>query len=65
MTLSELENLFSEQLKQGPKKVSFALFTDSVADVKFHDANDIAGIIPLIEGYRYTGLYANIPKFTK
>ena len=65
MTLEDLEHIFQNQIEEGTEKLYFML-TDGarLPLIQRHPAEDLAGLLPMLDSFQYTG-HNVMPRFTK
>ena len=72
MTIEDLEHIFQNQIEEGTTKLYFMLIddVDPVTDkqtmtITRHPADDLAGLLPMLDCFQYAGSGAGMPRFTK
>ena len=66
MTLEDLEHIFQNQIAEGTEKLYFMLKDgDAMSIIERHPAGDLAGLLPMLDSFHYTGSGAGMPRFTK
>ena len=66
MTLDDLEHIFQNQIEEGTEKLYFMLADgDRLPLVQRHPADDLAGLLPMLDSFQYTGTEGRMPRFTK
>jgi len=72
MTLEDLEYIFQNQIEEGTEKLYFMLIddVDPVTDkqtivIERHPADDLEGLLPMLDCFEYAGSGAGMPRFTK
>lgn len=66
MTLDDLEHIFDHQIEAGTKKLYFMLADgDRLPVVERHPADDLAGLLPMLDSFHYAGSGAGMPRFQK
>jgi len=72
MTFEDLEFIFQNQIEEGTEKLYFMLIDDmdpvtnkQTLTITRHPANDLAGLLPMLDSFHYNGSGAGMPRFTK
>ena len=66
MTLEDLQHIFDRQIEDGTDKLYFMLADgDRLPVVQRHPADDLAGLLPMLDSFQYAGSGAGMPRFTK
>ena len=66
MTLEDLQHIFDRQIEEGTEKLYFMLVDgDRLPVVERHPAEDLAGLLPMLDCFQYAGSGAGMPRFTK
>ena len=66
MTLEDLEHIFDHQIEAGTEKLYFMLADgDRLPVVQRHPADDLAGLLPMLDSFQYAGSGAGMPRFVK
>ena len=66
MTLEDLEHIFDHQISEGTDKLYFMLVDgDRLPVVERHPAEDLAGLLPMLDSFHYAGSGAGMPRFSK
>ena len=66
MTLDDLEHIFDHQIEAGTEKLYFMLADgDRLPVVQRHPADDLAGLLPMLDCFQYAGSGAGMPRFRK
>ena len=65
MTLEDLQHIFERQIEDGTEKLYFMLADgDRLPLVQRHPADDLAGLLPMLDSFQYTGNNV-MPRFQK
>ena len=65
MTLEDLQHIFEYQIAEGTEKLYFMLKDgDTMPIVQRHPAEDLAGLLPMLDDFQYTGNNV-MPRFVK
>ena len=70
MTVEDLEHIFQDQLAHDYPWV-FCMIADSASkrDIKLqvikHARADLAGLLPMLDSFRYAGLSSKMPRFER
>ena len=65
MTFEDLEYIFQNQIEEGSEKLYFMLKDgDAMSIIERHPADDLAGLLPMLDSFQYTG-YNVMPRFAK
>jgi hypothetical protein len=65
MTLEDLQHIFEYQIEEGTENLYFMLVDgDRLPVVERHPAEDLAGLLPMLDSFQYTG-HNVMPRFTK
>jgi len=68
MTLDDLKYIFKPQLDSCESvntKLFFALIDGDRVMINRHPADDLTGLLPLLDNFAYNGSEGNIPRFAK
>jgi hypothetical protein len=66
MTLEDLQYIFDHQIEEGTEKLYFMLVDgDRLPVVERHPADDLAGLLPMLDCFHYAGSGAGMPRFKK
>ena len=66
MTLEDLQHIFDRQIEEGTEKLYFMLVDgDRLPVVERHPADDLAGLLPMLDCFQYAGSGAGMPRFQK
>ena len=66
MTLEDLHHIFDYQIEEGTDKLYFMLVDgDRLPVIERHPAEDLAGLLPMLDSFHYAGSGAGMPRFTK
>ena len=66
MTLEDLEHIFQNQIEEGSKKLYFMLVDQGkMPMIERHPSEDLAGLLPMLDSFHYSGSGAGMPRFTK
>jgi hypothetical protein len=66
MTLEDLEYIFDSQIEEGTDRLYFMLVDgDRLPMVERHPAEDLAGLLPMLSSFEYSGSPAGMPRFKK
>ena len=66
MTLEDLEHIFQNQIEEGTERLYFMLRDgDAIPSIQRHPAEDLAGLLPMLDSFHYAGSGAGMPRFTK
>jgi hypothetical protein len=66
MTIEDLEHIFQNQIEEGTEKLYFMLRDgDAMTVIERHPAEDLAGLLPMLDCFHYAGSGAGMPRFTK
>ena len=66
MTLADLEHIFQNQIEEGTEKLYFMLKDgDAMTVIERHPAEDLAGLLPMLSSFEYSGAPAGMPRFKK
>ena len=66
MTLEDLQHIFDRQIEEGTEKLYFMLVDgDRLPVVERHPAEDLAGLLPMLDCFQYAGSGAGMPRFKK
>jgi hypothetical protein len=66
MTLEDLEHIFQNQIEEGTEKLYFMLRDGAaIPSIQRHPAEDLAGLLPMLDSFHYAGSGAGMPRFTK
>ena len=68
MTLEDLEYIFQPQIEQclaTDTKLWFMLQDGDHILIERHPADDLLGLLPLLDSFQYAGSIDNVPRFTK
>ena len=66
MTIEDLEHIFQNQIEEGTERLYFML-TDGarLPLIQRHPAEDLAGLLPMLDSFHYAGSGAGMPRFRK
>ena len=66
MTLEDLQHIFQKQIEEGSEKLYFMLVDGAAMPViERHPADNLAGLLPMLDSFEYAGAPAGMPRFTK
>ena len=66
MTIEDLEHIFQNQIEEGTEKLYFMLRDGAaIPSIQRHPAEDLAGLLPMLDSFDYAGSGAGMPRFTK
>jgi hypothetical protein len=66
MTIEDLQYIFDRQIEEGTEKLYFMLVDgDRLPVIERHTAEDLAGLLPMLDSFQYAGSGAGMPRFTK
>ena len=66
MTLEDLQYIFEYQIEEGTEKLYFMLKDgDAMTVIERHPAEDLAGLLPMLDCFHYAGSGAGMPRFKK
>ena len=66
MTLEDLQHIFERQIEDGTEKLYFMLTDgDRLPVVQRHPSDDLAGLLPMLDSFHYSGSAAGMPRFVK
>ena len=66
MTFEDLEYIFQNQIEEGSEKLYFMLKDgDDMTIIERHPADDLAGLLPMLDSFHYAGSGAGMPRFKK
>ena len=66
MTIEDLEHIFEYQIEEGTEKLYFMLKDgDAMPTIQRYPANELAGLLPMLDSFHYAGSGAGMPRFTK
>jgi len=66
MTIEDLEFIFQNQIEEGTERLYFMLKDgDAMTVIERHPADDLAGLLPMLDSFHYNGSGAGMPRFTK
>ena len=66
MTLDDLQHIFDSQRAEGTEKLYFMLIDgDRLPMIERHPAEDLAGLLPMLDCFYYAGSGAGMPRFQK
>ena len=66
MTIEDLEHIFQNQIEEGTEKLYFMLRDgDATTVIERHPAEDLAGLLPMLDSFHYAGSGAGMPRFRK
>ena len=66
MTIEDLQYIFEYQLEEGTEKLYFMLKDgDAMSIIERHPAEDLAGLLPMLDCFQYAGSGAGMPRFKK
>jgi hypothetical protein len=64
MIVEDLEHIFRPQIELGETKLCFMLIDDGHKTVERHAANELEGLLPMLDSFTYAGNNV-MPRFTK
>ena len=66
MTLEDLQHIFEYQIEEGTEKLYFMLVDmGKMPMIERHPSEDLAGLLPMLDSFHYSGSGAGMPRFTK
>ena len=66
MTLDDLQHIFDHQIEAGTERLYFMLVDgDRLPVVERHPAEDLAGLLPMLDCFHYADSDAGMPRFVK
>jgi hypothetical protein len=66
MMLEDLQYIFEKQIEEGTKKLYFMLVDGAAFPlVSRHPADDIEGLVPMLDSFQYNGVTSGMPRFVK
>jgi hypothetical protein len=68
MIVEDLEHIFRAQIEQcqaSDTKLWFMLEDGEHCVIERHPADDLEGLLPMLDSFQYAGNEANIPRFKK
>ena len=66
MTLEDLQYIFEYQIEEVSEKLYFMLKDgDAMPIIERHPADDLAGLLPMLDSFHYAGSDAGMPRFRK
>lgn len=65
MQLEDLQHIFKPQIDEGTDKLYFMLIEDNLQLINRHPANDLTGLLPLLDNFEYRFTDARTPRFYK
>jgi hypothetical protein len=66
MTLEDLQYIFDRQIEDGTERLYFMLVDGyRMPVVERHPADDLAGLLPMLDSFQYAGAPAGMPRFQK
>ena len=66
MTIEDLEHIFQNQIAESTEKLYFMLKDgDAMPIIERHPAEDLAGLLPMLGHFQYSGTDGRMPRFTK
>ena len=66
MTIEDLEYIFQNQIEEGTTKLYFMLVDQGkMPMIERHPSEDLAGLLPMLDSFHYSGSGAGMPRFTK
>ena len=66
MTIEDLEHIFQNQIEEGTTTLYFMLVDrGKMPMIERHPSNDLAGLLPMLDCFHYSGSGADMPRFTK
>jgi hypothetical protein len=66
MTIEDLQYIFEYQIEEGTEKLYFMLKDgDAMTVIERHPAEDLAGLLPMLDSFQYAGSGAGMPRFVK
>ena len=65
MTIEDLQCIFEYQIEEGTENLYFMLTDgDSHPQIQRHPSDDLAGLLPMLDSFQYTG-HNVMPRFKK
>ena len=61
----DLEYIFKPQIDEGTDKLYFMLIEDNLQLIHHHTADELAGLLLLLDNFQYKGTDGRIPRFVK
>jgi hypothetical protein len=65
MIKEDLEHIFKHQIDEGTTMLYFMLVENNLQLINRHPANDLAGLLPLLDNFEYHGTEGRCPRFYK
>jgi len=66
MIIEDLEHIFQNQIEEGTEKLYFMLTDGACLPlIQRHPADDLAGLLPMLDSFHYAGSGAGMPRFKK
>ena len=65
MTIDDLEHIFKPQIAEGTEKLYFMLIEGNLQLIHRHLANELSGLLPMLDSFQYTGTEGRMPRFRK
>jgi len=66
MIIEDLEHIFQNQIEEGTEKLYFMLVDGArLPLIQRHPADDLAGLLPMLDSFHYAGSGAGMPRFKK
>ena len=66
MTIEDLQYIFEYQIEEGTENLYFMLNDGNrLPLIQRHPADDLAGLLPMLDSFHYAGSGAGMPRFTK
>jgi len=66
MTLDDLQHIFDHQIEAGTERLYFMMVDgDRLPVVERHPAEDLAGLLPMLDSFYYADSDAGMPRFQK
>jgi hypothetical protein len=66
MNLDDLQHIFQKQIEEGSEKLYFMLVDGAdMPVIERHLADDLPGLLPMLDSFHYAGAPAGMPRFTK
>jgi hypothetical protein len=65
MTLEDLQYIFKDQIEEGTEKLYFMLVENNLQLINRHPADDLAGLLPMLDNFQYASTEGRCPRFYK
>ena len=65
MIIDDLEYIFKPQINEGTTKLYFMLIDDEHKVIERHPADDLEGLLPMLDSFQYAGNEGNVPRFVR